>query len=143
MRSSVTEGVALEGRDIFWKDRLPEELVSVHDTFHVSNLKKCLADANLHVPLKEIKVDKTLCFVEEPVEIMDSEIRSLKRSRISLVKNQLVKSQDEISLRRGYCDTRDLSRNEFEVFDEYSILFTYSDNGNDGVLACIATSPCV
>ncbi|GKA08208.1 putative reverse transcriptase domain-containing protein [Tanacetum coccineum] len=66
--------------------RLPEELSGVHDTFHVSNLKKCLADANLHVPLKEIKVDKTLCFVEEPVEIMVHEIRSLKRSRISLVK---------------------------------------------------------
>ncbi|GJU79901.1 putative reverse transcriptase domain-containing protein [Tanacetum coccineum] len=51
--------------------RLPEELNSVHDTFHVSNLKKCLADANLHVPLDEIRVDKTLCFVEEPMEIMD------------------------------------------------------------------------
>ncbi|GJR75984.1 hypothetical protein Tco_0088349 [Tanacetum coccineum] len=50
---------------------LPEELNSMHDTFHVSNLKKCLTDANLHVPLDEIKVDKTLCFVEEPVEIMD------------------------------------------------------------------------
>ncbi|GJS95136.1 hypothetical protein Tco_0802104 [Tanacetum coccineum] len=54
--------------------RLPEELNSVHDTFHVSNLKKCLADANLHVPLDEIKLDKTLCFVEEPVDIMDQEI---------------------------------------------------------------------
>nr|GEU38821.1 putative reverse transcriptase domain-containing protein [Tanacetum cinerariifolium] len=46
---------------------------SVHDTFHMSNLKKCLADANLHVPLDEIKIDKTLRFVEEPVEIMDRE----------------------------------------------------------------------
>ncbi|GKF75157.1 hypothetical protein Tco_0224601 [Tanacetum coccineum] len=55
--------------------RLPEELNSVHDTFHVSNLKKCLSDANLHVPLDEIQVDKTLRFVEEPVEIMDQEIR--------------------------------------------------------------------
>ncbi|GJT76634.1 putative reverse transcriptase domain-containing protein [Tanacetum coccineum] len=66
--------------------RLPEELSSVHDTFHVSNLKKCLADANLQVPLNEIKIDKTLRFVEEPVEIMDREIRSLKRSKISLMK---------------------------------------------------------
>nr|GEY69184.1 putative reverse transcriptase domain-containing protein [Tanacetum cinerariifolium] len=47
--------------------RLPEELNSVHDTCHVSNLKKCLANSNLHVPLDEIKVDKTLHFVEEPV----------------------------------------------------------------------------
>ncbi|GKB54070.1 hypothetical protein Tco_0904823 [Tanacetum coccineum] len=53
--------------------RLLEELSSVHDTFHVSNLKKCLADASLHVSLDEIKVDKTLRFVKEPVEIMDRE----------------------------------------------------------------------
>ncbi|GKG50335.1 hypothetical protein Tco_0521435, partial [Tanacetum coccineum] len=65
---------------------LPEELSGVHDTFHVSNLKKCLADASLHVPLEEIKVDKTLHFVEEPVEIIDPEVMSLKRSRILLVK---------------------------------------------------------
>ncbi|GJU39781.1 putative reverse transcriptase domain-containing protein [Tanacetum coccineum] len=60
---------------VAYRLRLPEELSSVHDTFHVSNLKKCLADANLHVPLDDIKVDKTLCFVEEPVEIMDREIK--------------------------------------------------------------------
>ncbi|GJT26043.1 hypothetical protein Tco_0895980 [Tanacetum coccineum] len=71
---------------VAYRLRLPEELSSVHDTFHVSNLKKCLADANLHVPLNEIKIDKTLRFVEEPVEIMDRGIRSLKRSKISLVK---------------------------------------------------------
>ncbi|GKD51994.1 hypothetical protein Tco_1280970, partial [Tanacetum coccineum] len=71
---------------VAYRLRLPEELSSVHDTFHVSNLKKCLADANLHVPLDEIKVDKTLRFVEEPIEIMDREIKSLKRSKISLVK---------------------------------------------------------
>ncbi|GJV90000.1 putative reverse transcriptase domain-containing protein [Tanacetum coccineum] len=46
----------------------------VDGIFHVSNLKKCLADANLHVPLDEIKIDKTLRFVEEPIEIMDREI---------------------------------------------------------------------
>nr|GEV40848.1 putative reverse transcriptase domain-containing protein [Tanacetum cinerariifolium] len=42
--------------------RLPEELNSVHDTFHVSNLKKCLADTNLHVPLEEIKIEKKPLF---------------------------------------------------------------------------------
>ncbi|GJZ80169.1 hypothetical protein Tco_0645006 [Tanacetum coccineum] len=71
---------------VAYRLRLPEELSGVHDTFHVSNLKKCLADASLHVPLDEIKVDKTLRFVEKPVEIMDREVKSLKRSRISLVK---------------------------------------------------------
>ncbi|GKD82071.1 putative reverse transcriptase domain-containing protein [Tanacetum coccineum] len=67
---------------VAYRLRLPKELSGIHDTFHVSNLKKCLADASLHVPLDEIKVDKTLRFVEEPVEIMDREVKSLKRSRI-------------------------------------------------------------
>ncbi|GJT25307.1 putative reverse transcriptase domain-containing protein [Tanacetum coccineum] len=62
------------------------EFSNVHDTFHVSNLKKCLADASLQVPLEEIKIDTTLRFVEEPVEIMDREIKKLKRSRIPIVK---------------------------------------------------------
>ncbi|GKA37368.1 hypothetical protein Tco_0723933 [Tanacetum coccineum] len=64
----------------------PEGLNSVHDTFHLLNLKKCLADVNLHVPLDEIKVDKTLRFVEEPIEIMDQEIKKLKHRKIALVK---------------------------------------------------------
>ncbi|GJX36739.1 putative reverse transcriptase domain-containing protein [Tanacetum coccineum] len=71
---------------VAYRLRLPEELSGVHDTFHVSNLKKCFADASLHVPLGEIKIDKTLRFVEEPVEIMDREVKSLKRNKIALVK---------------------------------------------------------
>nr|GEX89591.1 hypothetical protein [Tanacetum cinerariifolium] len=71
---------------VAYRLRLPEELIGVHDTFHVSNLKKHLGNANLHVLLNEIKIDKTLHFVEEPVEIMDREVKSLKRSRILLVK---------------------------------------------------------
>ncbi|GJZ49878.1 hypothetical protein Tco_0604068 [Tanacetum coccineum] len=59
---------------------------NVYDTFHVSNLKKGLANANLHVPLEEIKVDTTLHFVEEPVEIIDREVKSLKHSSIPIVK---------------------------------------------------------
>ncbi|GJX76958.1 hypothetical protein Tco_0323769 [Tanacetum coccineum] len=70
---------------VAYRLRLPEELNSVHDTFHVLNPEKCLTDASLHVPLDEIKVDKTLCFVKEPVEIMDREIRKLKRRKIVLV----------------------------------------------------------
>ncbi|GJY38566.1 hypothetical protein Tco_0424930 [Tanacetum coccineum] len=71
---------------VAYRLRLPKELNSMHYTFHVSNSKKCLADANLHVPLNEIKIDKTLRLVEEPVEIMDREVKSLKRSRIPLMK---------------------------------------------------------
>ncbi|GKA36840.1 hypothetical protein Tco_0723405 [Tanacetum coccineum] len=71
---------------VAYRLRLPQELSNVHDTFYVSNLKKCLADVNLHVPLEEIKVDKTLSFVEERVEIMDHEVKKLKRGRIPTVK---------------------------------------------------------
>ncbi|GJT48758.1 reverse transcriptase domain-containing protein [Tanacetum coccineum] len=71
---------------VAYRLRLPKELSSVYDTFHVSNLKKCLADANLHVPLNEIKVDKTLSFLEEPLEIMDREVKTLKHSKIPIVK---------------------------------------------------------
>ncbi|GJU29662.1 putative reverse transcriptase domain-containing protein [Tanacetum coccineum] len=65
---------------------LLEELNSVHDMFHVSNLKKCLADPTLQVPLDEIQVDAKLNFVEEPVEILEREFKKLKRSRIAIVK---------------------------------------------------------
>ncbi|GJZ37681.1 reverse transcriptase domain-containing protein [Tanacetum coccineum] len=71
---------------VAYRLRLPEEFGSVHDTFHVLNLKKCLAGANLHVPLDEIKIDKTLRFVEEPIEIMNRKVKSLKRSKIPIVK---------------------------------------------------------
>ncbi|GKF96317.1 hypothetical protein Tco_0289052, partial [Tanacetum coccineum] len=71
---------------VAYRLRLPQELSSVHDTFHVSNLKKRFADENLHVPFEEIRVDKTLCFVKEPMEIMDREVKRLKRSRIPIVK---------------------------------------------------------
>ncbi|GJS68971.1 putative reverse transcriptase domain-containing protein [Tanacetum coccineum] len=65
---------------------LPHELVGVHDTFHVSNLKKCLADVNLHAPLEEVKIDNKVHFVEEPMEIMDREVKKLKKRRIPIVK---------------------------------------------------------
>nr|GEU67896.1 hypothetical protein [Tanacetum cinerariifolium] len=71
---------------VAYRLRLPQELVGVHDMFHVSNLKKSLADVNLHVPLEEVKIDDRLHFVEEPMEIMDREVKKLKRRRIPIVK---------------------------------------------------------
>ncbi|GJS68006.1 hypothetical protein Tco_0682571 [Tanacetum coccineum] len=65
---------------------LPEELDGVHDTFHVLNLKKCLADLTLQVPLDEIRVNAKLNFMEELVEILEREFKKLKRSRIAIVK---------------------------------------------------------
>ncbi|GKA62869.1 putative reverse transcriptase domain-containing protein [Tanacetum coccineum] len=65
---------------------LPKELNDVHDTFYVSNLKMCLADPTLQVPLDEIRVDPKLNFVEEPVEILEREFKKLKRNRFAIVK---------------------------------------------------------
>ncbi|KAD6454044.1 hypothetical protein E3N88_08750 [Mikania micrantha] len=65
---------------------LPNKLRSVHNVFHISNLKKCLADETLIIPLEEIQIDEHLNFVEEPVEIMDREIKKLKLSKIPIVK---------------------------------------------------------
>ncbi|GKB28355.1 putative reverse transcriptase domain-containing protein [Tanacetum coccineum] len=65
---------------------LPDELNGVQDTFHVSNLKKCLVDPTLQVPLDEIQVDAKLNFVKELVEILEREFKKLKRSRIAIVK---------------------------------------------------------
>ncbi|GJU84886.1 putative reverse transcriptase domain-containing protein [Tanacetum coccineum] len=73
-------------RDVAYKLELPEELSRVHNTFHVSNLKKCHADEPLAVPLDGLHFDDKLQFVEEPVEIMDREVKRLKQSRIPLVK---------------------------------------------------------
>ncbi|GKE78600.1 putative reverse transcriptase domain-containing protein [Tanacetum coccineum] len=71
---------------VTYRLRLPEELNGIHDTFYVLNLKKCLADPILQIPLEEIQVDVKLNFVEEPVEILEREIKKLKRSRIPIVK---------------------------------------------------------
>ncbi|GJR01628.1 putative reverse transcriptase domain-containing protein [Tanacetum coccineum] len=65
---------------------LPEELKGIHDMFHVSNLKKCLADPTLQMPLDDIRVDAKLNFVEDLVEILEREFKKLKRSRIAIVK---------------------------------------------------------
>nr|GEZ24383.1 putative reverse transcriptase domain-containing protein [Tanacetum cinerariifolium] len=73
-------------RDVAYKLDLPEELSRVHNTFHVSNLKKCHADEPLAVPLDGLHVDDKLHFIEEPVEIVDRKVKRLKRSRIPLVK---------------------------------------------------------
>nr|GEU45599.1 putative reverse transcriptase domain-containing protein [Tanacetum cinerariifolium] len=71
---------------VSYKFELPEELSRVHNTFHVSNLKKCHADKPLAVSLDGLHFDDKLHFVEEPVEIMVHEVKRLKQSRIPLVK---------------------------------------------------------
>ncbi|GJR86816.1 putative reverse transcriptase domain-containing protein [Tanacetum coccineum] len=71
---------------VAYKLELPQELSRVHNTFHVSNLKKCYSDEPLVVPLEGLHIDDKLQFIEEPVEILEREIKRLKRSRIPLFK---------------------------------------------------------
>ncbi|GJU65826.1 putative reverse transcriptase domain-containing protein [Tanacetum coccineum] len=71
---------------VAYKLELPEELSNIYSTFHISNLKKCLSDESLVIPMKELRLDDKLNFVEEPVEIMDREVKQLKQSRIPIVK---------------------------------------------------------
>ncbi|GKD90973.1 hypothetical protein Tco_1366480 [Tanacetum coccineum] len=65
---------------------LPDELKGIHSTFHVSNLKRCLAEGDIVVLMDEIQLDDKFHMIEEPVEVVDREIKRLKQSRIPIVK---------------------------------------------------------
>ncbi|GKA64413.1 putative reverse transcriptase domain-containing protein [Tanacetum coccineum] len=65
---------------------LPEELKGIHSTFHVSNLKKCLAEGDIVVPMDEIQLDDKLHMIEEPIEVVDRDVKRLKQSRIPIIK---------------------------------------------------------
>nr|GEY83810.1 putative reverse transcriptase domain-containing protein [Tanacetum cinerariifolium] len=71
---------------VAYRLELPEQLSRVHSMFHVSKLNKCMVDELLAIPLDEIQVDDKLNFIEEPVEIMDREVKHLKHSHILIVK---------------------------------------------------------
>ncbi|GKD37318.1 putative reverse transcriptase domain-containing protein [Tanacetum coccineum] len=71
---------------VAYRLELSQQLSKVHNKFHVSNLKKCLSDETLVIPLEEIQIDDKLHFIEEPVEIIDREVKRLKKSRIPIVK---------------------------------------------------------
>ena len=58
---------------VAYKLELPEELSRIHDVFHVSQLRRCLADETRHIPTDEIELDESLTYVEEPVEIVEEE----------------------------------------------------------------------
>ncbi|GJZ60786.1 putative reverse transcriptase domain-containing protein [Tanacetum coccineum] len=71
---------------VAYKLELPDKLRGIHNTFHVSNLKRCFVNDDVVIPLDEVQLDNKLHFVEEPVEIMDREVKRLKQSRIPIVK---------------------------------------------------------
>ncbi|GJW27773.1 putative reverse transcriptase domain-containing protein [Tanacetum coccineum] len=86
MEFEVRDRVLAKVGKVAYRPELPQELSRVHHTFHVSNLKKCYADEPLAMSLKGIHIDDKLQFVEKLVEIIEWEIKRLKRSRITLVK---------------------------------------------------------
>nr|GEW15965.1 hypothetical protein [Tanacetum cinerariifolium] len=87
---------------VAYKLERPRELQRIHNTFHVSDLKKCLSDESLIIPPDEIQLDDKLHFIEEPMEIMDHDVKQLKQSRIPIVKimrKHLEPMEDPESLR--------------------------------------------
>ncbi|GJX02650.1 hypothetical protein Tco_0188566, partial [Tanacetum coccineum] len=80
LKVSPRKGIIQFGK---WEKLNPR---NVHNTFYVSNIKKCLSDESLVIPMKELRLDEKLNFVEEPVEIMDLEVKQLRQSRIPIVK---------------------------------------------------------
>ncbi|GJS04640.1 hypothetical protein Tco_0321148 [Tanacetum coccineum] len=71
---------------VAYRFELPQELSGIHDVFHVLNLKKCLIDETLAVPLEELHITDKLQFIEGPLEIIDREVKTLKHNRIPIVK---------------------------------------------------------
>ncbi|GJR64550.1 putative reverse transcriptase domain-containing protein [Tanacetum coccineum] len=71
---------------VTYKLEFPNKLHGIHNTFHVSNLKRCFVNDDVVIPLDEVQLDDKLHFVEEPVKIMDRELKRLKQSRIPIVK---------------------------------------------------------
>ncbi|GKD22849.1 hypothetical protein Tco_1224552 [Tanacetum coccineum] len=71
---------------VAYRLKLPKQLSRVYSTFHVSNLKKCLFDENLDIPLDEIQINDKLQFIKEPIKIMDHEVKRLKQRHIPIVK---------------------------------------------------------
>ncbi|GKA40744.1 putative reverse transcriptase domain-containing protein, partial [Tanacetum coccineum] len=96
---------------------LPKELKGIHSTFHVSNLKKCLAEGDIVVPMDEIQLDDKLHMIEKPVEVIDKEVKRLKQSRIPIVKVRW-------NLQRGPEFTWE---REDQIKNKYPHLFTSKD----------------
>ncbi|XP_076917736.1 uncharacterized protein LOC143577904 [Bidens hawaiensis] len=71
---------------VAYKLELPEEMKGIHNIFHVSNLRKCLADEMLAMLLKDVQVNDKLKFVEQPIQIEDSMVKFLKKRRLKIVK---------------------------------------------------------
>nr|GEY67825.1 hypothetical protein [Tanacetum cinerariifolium] len=124
----VGDKVMLKVGAVAYKLELPQELSRVHNTFHVSNLKKCYSDDPLVVLLKGLQVDDKLHFVEEPVGLMDREVKQLRRSREEIstpllqnntvVKCRVISLEDKAHLTGGDYNTSCFRQEEGIDFEE-------------------------
>ncbi|GJZ15823.1 putative reverse transcriptase domain-containing protein, partial [Tanacetum coccineum] len=96
----------------------------VHNTFHVSNLKKCMSDESPVIPLEELRVDDKLHFVEEPVEVMDREIKKLKRSLIPIIKVSRILLQQQLPYQHKGCTIRG------PIWTKVSITYVWAEVGD-------------
>ena len=69
---------------VVYRLELPAELSQIHDTFHMSQLRKCIADESAVVPLEDIQVDASLNYVERPVAVVDRKIKVLRNKEVPL-----------------------------------------------------------
>nr|GEU90779.1 putative reverse transcriptase domain-containing protein [Tanacetum cinerariifolium] len=104
---------------VAYKLELPRELQGIHNTFHVSNLKKCLSDESLIILLDEVQLDDKLYFIEEPTEIMDREVKRLKQSRIPIVKPHEKKWTKDHPLHKIIGDAESSVRTRGQVANSY------------------------
>ncbi|GKA15491.1 putative reverse transcriptase domain-containing protein [Tanacetum coccineum] len=146
LRTKLDMSMAYHPQTEAYRFRLIEGLNGVHDTFHVSNLKKCLADPTLQVPVDEIQVDAKLNFVEEPMEIFEREFKKLKWSRISIVKVLRMINEAELqvladlkSILYGLCSERfDIELCvELKYFEDYCFKTSMDPSVEDVTKLCI------
>ncbi|KAJ9556808.1 hypothetical protein OSB04_011422 [Centaurea solstitialis] len=70
---------------IAYRIKIPKELKGIHGTFHVSNLRKCLADESVVVKLGEVELNDKLDYNEEPVQVLDMKTKGLRNKIVPLV----------------------------------------------------------
>ncbi|GJY21178.1 hypothetical protein Tco_0393744 [Tanacetum coccineum] len=130
-----------------YKLELPEELSNVYSTFHVSNLKKCLSDESLVIPMKELRLDDKLNFVKEPIKIMDQEVKQLRQSRIPIVKHVYLRSclkesyatSDVLSAQWDRCNAMVLTWIMNVVSQDVYMGLVYSENVDKPVRSSLLT----
>ncbi|XP_076911809.1 uncharacterized protein LOC143569897 [Bidens hawaiensis] len=88
LKVSPWKGILARVGSVAYRLELPDELSGIHNTFHVSHLRKCLANETAYVPLNDIEVDDKLNYVEEPVVIVDGKVKQLRNKVVNQVKVQ-------------------------------------------------------